>query len=320
MCRTGIIEAVGPKSWCSVRPWGLGKPVQLLNAFYRRVAADPAMSLHIYTALCLEVPRPGSHIEAGLAGPIMERLFGDYEELAFLQAFRQGNMPANVQLTELYFKAGSMKNQPVAQQNYISSNYTHIARDMLDNGFNVMVQMVASRETEGDLAISLSCNPDVSPGDCMTGPEEMDRTVIFAGQVHPDMPFMELDAEVPSGHASTGSCTTRTTTRPCSRCPTRLCHCKDYATALHASSLIADGGTLQIGIGSLGDAVAHACIVRHQRQRAYRADAGEGSRNRACLWPATWGRSIQGLYVSTEMFVNGMMHLIDQGVVKRKVL
>ena len=29
--------------------------------------------------------------------------------------------------------------------------------------------------------------------------------------------------------------------------------------------------------------------------------------------------STQGLYVSTEMFVNGMMHLIEQGIVKRKV-
>ena len=27
----------------------------------------------------------------------------------------------------------------------------------------------------------------------------------------------------------------------------------------------------------------------------------------------------KGLYVSTEMFVNGMMHLIEQGIVKRKV-
>ena len=38
-------------------PLGLGKPVQLINAFYRRVAANPALSLHIITALCLEVPQ-----------------------------------------------------------------------------------------------------------------------------------------------------------------------------------------------------------------------------------------------------------------------
>ncbi len=31
------------------------------------------------------------------------------------------------------------------------------------------------------------------------------------------------------------------------------------------------------------------------------------------------GPFAEGLYVSTEMFVNGMMHLIEQGIVKRKV-
>ena len=32
---------------------------------------------------------------------------------------------------------------------------------------------------------------------------------------------------------------------------------RDYAIGPHASSLVKDGGTLQIGIGSLGDAIAH---------------------------------------------------------------
>ncbi|MEQ8800503.1 MAG: acetyl-CoA hydrolase, partial [Haliea sp.] len=60
-------------------PLGLGKPVQLMNAFFRRAVEDPEIDLHIYTALSLEVPKPASHIEAELAGPIVERLFGDYE-------------------------------------------------------------------------------------------------------------------------------------------------------------------------------------------------------------------------------------------------
>ncbi len=132
-------------------PLGLGKPVQLMNAFYHRVAADPSLSLHIVTALCLEVPRPGSHIEANLAGPIMQRLFGDYEELAFLAPYRNDSLPHNIRVTELYFKAGSMKNHPSAQQNYVSSNYTHIVRDMAGLGINIMVQMVAARDTDDGL-------------------------------------------------------------------------------------------------------------------------------------------------------------------------
>ena len=68
-------------------PLGLGKPVQLLNAFYRRAEADPTISLHFYTALCLERPQSGSHIEASLAGPIMERLFGARAILPFRVAW-----------------------------------------------------------------------------------------------------------------------------------------------------------------------------------------------------------------------------------------
>jgi hypothetical protein len=45
----------------------------------------------------------------------------------------------------------------------------------------------------------------------------------------------------------------------------------DYAIGLHASSLVADGGTLQIGIGSLGDAIAQALIVRDRHGDEYRA-------------------------------------------------
>jgi acyl-CoA hydrolase len=44
----------------------------------------------------------------------------------------------------------------------------------------------------------------------------------------------------------------------------------DYAIGIHASSLVADGGTLQIGIGSLGDAIGQALIVRDRHSAEYR--------------------------------------------------
>ena len=93
---------------------------------------------------------------------------------------------------------------------------------------------------------------------------------------------------------------------------------QDYAIGVHASSLIVDGGTLQIGIGSLGDAVAQACILRHQDNGAYRNLLSELS-HQACELAVDTGGFDQGLYVSTEMFVNGMMHLVEQGIAKRKV-
>ena len=41
----------------------------------------------------------------------------------------------------------------------------------------------------------------------------------------------------------------------------------DYAAGPHAAGMVPDGGTLQIGIGSLGDAVAQSLILRHRNCR-----------------------------------------------------
>ena len=175
-------------------PLGLGKPVQLINAFYQRAATDSSLSLHIYTALSLELPRPGNHIEAGLAGPIVERLFGDYEELDYMTALRSGTLPANIRVSEFYFKAGAMKNNPLAQQNYISSNYTHVARDLADRGVNVLIQLVASRQKKGKKSISLSCNPDTALDLATRLRQQSDREYVCIAQAHDDLPYMEHDA------------------------------------------------------------------------------------------------------------------------------
>ena len=104
-------------------------------------------------------------------------------------------LPANIQVSELYFKAGR-KNVPSAQRNCISSNYTHIARDMFDAGANVLVQTGCGARDPDGLSVSLSCNPD-------TGTELMEmyagsgKTCISIGQVHlRPAPFMEHDAEI----------------------------------------------------------------------------------------------------------------------------
>ena len=47
-------------------PLGLGKPIGLIDALYRRASADPSLSLTILTALSLE--RPSEH------DPIKSRL------------------------------------------------------------------------------------------------------------------------------------------------------------------------------------------------------------------------------------------------------
>jgi acyl-CoA hydrolase len=310
------ISAVG-RDLVVAAPLGLGKPVQLVNAFYRRVAADPSLSLHILTALSLELPAPGNHLEASLTGPIVERLFGDYEELEYIRALRSDTLPENVRVSELYFKAGSMKHVPEAQQNYVSSNYTHIVRDMASLGVNVLVQLVAVRDTPAGTALSLSCNPDISLELVEVARARPGRAFISIAQGHDDLPFMEHDAAVDDDffdllvhHPDYN--------KTLFAVPNGAIPLQDYATALHASSCLRDGGTLQIGIGSLGDAVAQACIVRQHHNGEYRAILHALAHQHTPLAGhcETFG---EGLYVSTEMFVNGMMHLIEQGIVKRRV-
>ncbi|NND44570.1 MAG: acetyl-CoA hydrolase [Xanthomonadales bacterium] len=309
------IAAVGPHLILAT-PLGLGKPVQLINAFYRRVAADPELRLDIFTALSLDVPRPSSDLEARLAGPILERIFGDYEPLDYVAPLKRGRLPDNITVSEFYLKAGSMKGNAVAQQHYVSSNYTHVVRDMLARGVNVLAQMVAARESDEGTTLSLSCNTDLTL-EVLRHEVELDHPIMSVAQVHGDLPFMELDAQVPVDSFDL-VVDNRDYDRRIFAVPNAAVPLRDYAAGLHASSLILDGGTLQIGIGALGDAVAHACILRHRDNAAYRRLlAGLGTQPAAA--DAASGPFKQGLYVSTEMFVNGMMHLIEQGVVKRKV-
>jgi hypothetical protein len=62
---------------------------------------------------------------------------------------------------EFFMKTGDYLATPVAQQGYISTNYTFVARDMAVQGMNVIAQ-AWPRAGEGDaLRLSLSSNPDV---------------------------------------------------------------------------------------------------------------------------------------------------------------
>ena len=317
-CVEKTIERVGKKLILGA-PLGLGKPVQLINAFYRRVESDPSLSLHIYTALSLELPKPASHIEASLAGPIIERLFGDYEELEYMKALRSDSLPPNIEVSEFYFKAGAMKNLPVAQQHYISSNYTHIVRDLIDRKVNVLAQLVATRDTATGKSVSLSCNPDTAleVRDTLNKMNASESDFVCIAQSHDDLPFMEYDAQVDDDFFDMLVCNPQYN-KTLFAVPNAMVPVKDYATAIHASSLIPDGGTLQIGIGSLGDAVAHACIIRQEHNVAYRNMLGSLTHQSTPLMDDCKPFNT-GLYVSTEMFVNGMMHLIEHNIVKRKV-
>src|SRR5258708_887471 len=140
-----ILAKVGERIVCAT-PLGLGKPVPLLNALYSRVKADPKKHLSILTALSLEIPRASSDLEKRFLDPFLQRTFAGVPALDYLGDLRKNALPANVELIEFYFRPGSMLGSPRAQQNYVSSNYTHAARDMLRRGVNAVLVMVTERD------------------------------------------------------------------------------------------------------------------------------------------------------------------------------
>src|SRR5258708_32565254 len=44
----------------------------------------------------------------------------------------------------------------------------------------------------------------------------------------------------------------------------------EYAAGLRVAGIVADGGTLQLGIGALGDAVAQSLVLRHKMNADFR--------------------------------------------------
>jgi acyl-CoA hydrolase len=323
-CVDAILAKVG-KNIVFGMPLGLGKPNHLANALYNRAKNDPSISLRIMTALSLEVPRGSSDLERKFLGPFAERVWGNYPSLNYLDDLSKNRLPPNIEVSEFFLRAGMFLNNLAEQQNYISSNYTHIARDMLENGVNVLSQMVAKKEINGETFFSLSCNPDVSPT-ILPLLRDMEAQqgykVAVIAQVNNQLPFMYHDAMVPQ------STFDMVIDNPAYEytlfsTPNMAVEMADYMIGMNVSSLIKDGGTLQIGIGSLGDAIAYSIILRDKENERYKkvvADMAilEKSGDLVRRIGGT-GRFEKGLYGSSEMFVNGFLELYKQGILRRKV-
>lgn len=319
-----IIAKVGKEIVVGM-PLGLGKPNQLINALYQRACDDDSISLKILTALSLEKPVGSSKLEKAFLGPFLERVFGDCPDLDYILAVRNGTLPANVQVCEFFFKPGSFLGNKNAQQNYISSNYTHAARDVFAQGCNVAAQIVASREEAGETLISLSANPDTGPEliEMMRAAEAAgERKSCLVGLVNNQLPYMYNDAEIPADEfdilIDDPSCHTKLFGTPKGAVTT-----PDYMIGLYASSLIPDGGTLQIGIGALGDAIVHATQYRHEENAGYQdVLRGIGALDKYGTLIEKFGGTgtfEKGLYGATEMFVDGFLHLYKSGILKRQV-
>ena len=311
-----IVEKVGKRIVLAL-PLGLGKANHIANALFARAVADRSIHLTIFTGLTLEPPRAKSELEHRFLDPIAQRLFAGYPPLDYATSIRKHQTPPNVQVDEFFFEAGQWLDSPYAQQHYISANYTHALRYTLDRGVNVVAQLVSHRADEAPRPYSLSCNPDLTL-DLLALRRAGQADFLYAGQINSELPFMPGDAAIAADEFDfiLDSPATDFALFAPPREPVALA---DYAAALHAASIVPDGGTLQIGIGSLGEAVAHALLLRQRKNNEFRELLSALGHDPAHDPSVHCEPFDIGLYGCTEIFPEGMLDLFDAGILKREV-
>ncbi|MFI4940017.1 MAG: acetyl-CoA hydrolase/transferase C-terminal domain-containing protein [Burkholderiales bacterium] len=311
-----VLAAVGNRIVLGI-PLGIGKPNHFVNALYRRVKECPAFHLKILTALSLEKPRGKSELEKRFLDPFVKRVFGDYEDLEYVRARNTNSLPPNIEIVEFFMKTGECLTNDLAQQEYIYSNYTHAARDMLMQGVNLMAQAVAVDDSGAELRLSLSSNPEITLDILDMIAADPTQSVLTVACYNRKMPFMENDAAVDPNLFDV-VIADPDSTHDLFAPPNMKISPQDYAIGLVAGTLVKDGGTLQIGIGSLGDAICHTLILRDQQNSEYRQMVSDlfGGTPPAITQLAPFS---EGLYGCSEMFVNGFLKLIEQGIVRRAV-
>ncbi|WP_353641115.1 acetyl-CoA hydrolase/transferase C-terminal domain-containing protein [Mesorhizobium sp. WSM2239] len=309
-----IIERLGGRIVLAL-PLGLGKANLVANALFERAVRDKAIELEIFTALTLEKPSWSSDMERRFIELLNERLYSDYRGLAYAKALRDGSLPENVRVSEFIFVAGRWLSIDIAQQNYVSANYTHAGRYVLDRGINVVAQLVAKRGDGADAEYSLSCNSDITL-DILPLLKARHEPVLLVGEVSSQLPFMPGEAVLPAGEFDfilDGP----DRDRPLFVVPREPVSAADHAIGIHAASLVKDGGTLQIGIGSLGDALTAGLILRQRQPELFAGALHRLSPHDQAARPETESFET-GLYAASEMFVDGFMDLYREGILKRR--
>ena len=296
-------------------PLGLGKANHVANALYRLAQQDRGIDLHISTALTLEPPSGSSELESRFVDPLRERLFAGVTELDYARDLRAGDLPPNVTVSEFFFLAGRWLSVPAAQQAYVSANYTHAAGYMVARGINVIAQMVAARGEGASQEFSLSCNTDITL-DLLPMVKAAGKECLLVGEVNDNLPFMTGPAVLPASEFDLVLDGEGRDARLFAT-PKQPVSDADHAIGLNAAGLVPDGGTLQIGIGSIGDAFTAALVLRQEDPKLFERGLTRLNGGARPDGPHV-GRFETGLYAASEMFVDGFMELYRAGILKRR--
>ena len=306
-------------------PLGIGKPNNVLNELVERALENPEIELSIWTALTLSKPGWDSDLERRLVEPIEQRLFESYPNLTYAELLDDKRLPENIEVHEFYYAPGQYMQNSIAQQNHHSVNYTHALDAFREAEPNLLLQLVGVGEVDGKRRYNIGTNTDLS-ADLIESMQQArkngNRKTMIVGEVSREMPFMYGDAPI-EPEKFDAVFDDPTTELPLFGPPSEPVSHADEAIGLRVSSLLADGGTVQIGIGSLGDAIGWATELRHTQNDTYRevVDALDIPEKSAELIEEIGGLDSfeNGLYGGTEMFVEAFLRLYEAGVLSRAV-
>src|SRR5262249_22811629 len=80
-----------------------------------------------------------------------------------------------------------------------------------------------------------------------------------------------------------------------------------------------DGGTLQVGIGEMGDAMGYALLLRHQQNALWRTTLAALAPPSAAHAAGGDAPLSAGLFASSGVFVDALLELYRAGVLRRRV-
>ncbi|HLT14600.1 MAG TPA: acetyl-CoA hydrolase/transferase C-terminal domain-containing protein [Marinobacter sp.] len=322
-CVDKVIQRVGKNITLGL-PLGLGKPVRFVNALYQRAKNDPEIKLHIVTALSLLAPKGSSSLERRFMEPFAKRLYGTIPELAYARDVTNNQLPGNVTVSEFFFKAGSYLRNKSQQRHYVCTNYTHAVRDLMAQGVNVVGQLMSPGEMHGKPGqMSFSCNPDLSLDilPLLRQREAEGTPVAMVAEQNRQLPWFGHHAVVDDSQFDV-ILSHPSSDYPLFSAPQMAVSPADHMIGFYASCLLKDGGTLQVGIGSLGAALVHTAIVRHKHNEAWKSVydyARVEERFPVVQEYGGTGPFEKGLYGCSEMMVDGFLYLLQEGILKREV-
>jgi hypothetical protein len=170
---------------------------------------------------------------------------------------------------------------------------------------------------DGVARYSLSCNTDTTL-DVLRARAEGRASFKLVGQVNSELPFMPGAGDL-SGEAFSAVLESPEVEFPLFAPPSEPVTDTKYAIGLHTAGLVRDGGTLQIGIGQVSDALAQSLIVRHRNNGQFRDTLERltaDSEQRTALETQPFDK---GLYGVSEMLFEAFLALVDAGIIKREI-